>query len=248
MSVYLIQWVKKMTLKFNQALMTLGQFMMIPALWFLFTHEHNLYGLISATIVSYLFGGIGFAVSAHRYFTHRAFKVSPMKEKVLSVFTVLGTWLSPAEWAFTHWHHHKHSDTEQDVHSSKHIGFRNWFFYFHRTDGVEPTHTVARLLTQKWHQFLYAYKHVIILAYATLTLLLGYEWFFYLFIIPTAYSFFSQIITVNNHVNGEPKDSWLQNILTLGEGYHAYHHKYPKDYEKGFFIKAAVDIIKDAKK
>ena len=232
-------------LKFNQALMTLGQLLIIPAVWFIFTADHHFFGILTTLITCYLFGGIGFAVSAHRYFTHRAFKVSPIKEKILSILTVFGTWLSPAEWAYSHWHHHKYSDTEADVHSSKYLGWKNWFFYYHKTGGVEPTYTVTRLLTKKWHQYLYKYKHLMILTYALFTLTLGYDWFFYLFIIPTAYSFLSQIITVNNHVNGEPKNSWLQNVITLGEGYHAYHHKYPKDYEKGFFIKVAVDILKD---
>lgn len=228
--------------------MTVGQLLILPAVWFILTSEHTLHGVLLSLIMCYLFGGIGFAVSAHRYFTHKAFKVSDKTEKVLSVLTVLGTWLSPAEWALTHWHHHKHSDTDQDVHSSKYLGWKNWLFYFHKTDDIKPTYSVVRLMTKDWHKFLQKYKHGIVVAYAALVYILGgYDMLFYVWIIPTAYSFMSQIITVNNHKGGEPKDSALQNILTLGEGYHAYHHKYPKDYEKGFFIKVAVDLIKNAK-
>jgi len=230
-----------------QAMMTVGQFFILPAILFIFLADHTIAGVLSALLACFMFTCIGVAVSAHRYFTHRSFRISYTKEKILSILAVLSTWLSPFEWAAAHWHHHKYSDTELDTHSSKYLGWKNWFFIFHRSYAAAPSTVSSRLSRKKWHMFLFKNKYLIIFTYALLVYLLGgINYLFYLWVIPTAHAFLAQIITVNNHVNGEPKDSSWQNILTLGEGYHKHHHDYPKNYDKGFILKPIVDIIKDA--
>lgn len=230
-----------------QAMMTIGQFFIIPAIWFLATAEHTMVGVISSLLACFVFTCLGVAVSAHRYFTHRSFRISYTKEKLLSLLVVLSTWLSPFEWAAAHWHHHKHSDTELDTHSSKYLGWKNWFFIFHKSYAATPSTVSARLIKKEWHRFLFSNKYTIIFSYAFIVYLLGgINYLFYLWVIPTSHAFLAQMITVNNHVNGEPKDSVWQNIVTLGEGYHAHHHEYPKNYEKGFIIKPIVKVIQDA--
>ena len=229
-----------------QAMMTVGQLFIIPSIWFIFTADHTAVGVLLSIIACYLFSGVGVTIAAHRYFTHRSFKLSENKERVLSLFAVLSTWISPVEWTTSHWHHHKHSDTELDTHSPKHLGWKNWFFIFHRSYASKPSLVSVRMLKKKWHLFLFNYKYGIVFSYALIVYGLGgIDYLFYLWIIPTTHAFWSQIITVNNHIGGEPRNSVWQNWITLGEGYHKHHHDYPKNYDKGFFVKPIVDFIKD---
>mgnify|MGYP003752464009 CR=1 FL=1 len=249
MYVYLIQWEKMKMLKYKitSLIMTAGQFLILPSIYFILTNTHTYSMILISILCCYLFTGIGFSLSAHRYFSHRQFKVSKFKEKILSILTVLGTWSSPIEWVAQHKHHHQNSDTENDVHSTKYIGWYNSFYFFHKTHLIKPgNYTVGRLMSDTWHKFLLTYKHVIILFYASLTYYLGgIDLLYYMFVIPTAYSLWAQMISVLNHVDGKPHDSFWQNIFTFGEGYHDYHHKHPKDYTKGLFLKPVINMIKD---
>jgi stearoyl-CoA desaturase (delta-9 desaturase) len=229
-----------------QAMMTVGQLFIIPSIWFIFTADHTVVGVLSSIIACYLFACVGVTISVHMYFTHRSFKLSENKERILSLFAVLSTWISPVEWTTSHWHHHKYSDTELDSHSPKHLGWKNWLFIFHRSYASKLSLVSTRMLKKKWHLFLINYKYVIVFSYALIVYGLGgIDYLFYLWIIPTTHAFWSQIITVNNHIGGEPRNSVWQNWITLGEGYHKHHHEYPKNYDKGFFVKQIVNFIKE---
>ena len=58
------------------------------------------------------------------------------------------------------------------------------------------------------------------------------------------YAMLSQIVIVMNHKNGEPKNSFLIDLFTLGEGRHKDHHNNPKDYSKDKFIKPVINLIR----
>jgi stearoyl-CoA desaturase (delta-9 desaturase) len=36
-----------------------------------------------------------------------------------------------------------------------------------------------------------------------------------------------------NGAENSSRDSWWISLITFGEGYHNYHHNYPKDYRNG---------------
>ena len=62
-----------------------------------------------------------FAVTGgyHRYFSHRSFKTSRWFQFVLAWLAQSTTQKNVLWWAAIHRHHHKHSDTEDDVHSPR---------------------------------------------------------------------------------------------------------------------------------
>lgn len=72
-------------------------------------------------VLSILWGRIvdtvGMSIALHRYFAHRSFKTGTLRHKFLAWFSILAGQGSPLIWAITHRHHHKHSDTELDIHS-----------------------------------------------------------------------------------------------------------------------------------
>ena len=63
-----------------------------------------------------------FAVTGgyHRYFSHRSYKTSRIGQFVLGWVAQSSAQRGVVWWAAKHRHHHKHSDTELDVHSPIH--------------------------------------------------------------------------------------------------------------------------------
>ncbi|MGH9203229.1 MAG: fatty acid desaturase, partial [Vicinamibacterales bacterium] len=68
-----------------------------------------------------------FVVTAgyHRYFSHRSFKTSRVFQFILGFLAQTSAQRGVLWWAAKHRHHHRHSDTELDVHSPRHKGF--WY-------------------------------------------------------------------------------------------------------------------------
>lgn len=71
-----------------------------------------------------MFGLTGFY---HRYYAHRAFKTSRWFQFVGAVLGGAAIQRGALWWASHHRDHHRHSDTEKDIHSPKQTGF----FYSH---------------------------------------------------------------------------------------------------------------------
>ena len=73
-------------------------------------------------------GIVGVNVALHRYYSHKSFETTKLKEKILllsSIFTSLG---SPAMWCSVHRLHHTTSDTDKDPHNPARDGvLRTWF-------------------------------------------------------------------------------------------------------------------------
>src|SRR6202046_4017101 len=66
-----------------------------------------------------------FCVTAgyHRYFSHRSFKTSRVFQFIIALIATTATQKGVLWWAANHRHHHKYSDTEEDLHSPSLTGF-----------------------------------------------------------------------------------------------------------------------------
>ena len=53
----------------------------------------------------------------HRYFSHRSYETSRVFQFLLAVLGTTAAQKGPIWWASHHRHHHKHSDTPEDIHS-----------------------------------------------------------------------------------------------------------------------------------
>lgn len=56
----------------------------------------------------------------HRFLAHKAFRTSRAFRFVLTAAAMMWPARGPIWWAATHRHHHRHADTEEDVHSPRH--------------------------------------------------------------------------------------------------------------------------------
>lgn len=75
----------------------------------------------TAAVFYCLISGLGVAVGLHRFFSHRSFKTSPFWTQAMLFFGCLACHGNPLFWIALHRGvHHRHSDTEKDVHSPIH--------------------------------------------------------------------------------------------------------------------------------
>jgi stearoyl-CoA desaturase (delta-9 desaturase) len=189
-----------------------------------------------------------FAVTGgyHRYFSHRSFKTSRWFQFVLAFVAQTTSQKSVIWWASLHRHHHRHSDTDQDVHSPRHRGF----FYSHmgwifdqRYDRVD-VETVPDLSKYPELLFLLRFEQLptVVLAAACWAafgwegLVVGFFWSTVLLYHGT---FFINSLA---HVHGnqryatgdDSRNNWWLAIITLGEGWHNNHHAYQRSARQGF--------------
>jgi stearoyl-CoA desaturase (delta-9 desaturase) len=172
----------------------------------------------------------------HRLLSHRSFKTHVWFERFVSVIGVLTTVGSPLAWVAIHRQHHRAAETPEDPHSPYQIGnFRAWF-------GIWPKITLDTKLIRDMRQdkfqralhkhylwIIAAYVLMLFVIFGPLAIIFGY-------CIPASLCLHSSsAIIVIAHRHGykthacrdQSRNSWIANIITLGEGWHNNHHARP---------------------
>ncbi|HEY5103295.1 MAG TPA: acyl-CoA desaturase, partial [Steroidobacteraceae bacterium] len=203
-----------------------------------------------------------FAVTGfyHRYFAHRSFKTSRIGQFVFAVLGASAVQRGPIWWAAHHRHHHAHSDKDSDVHSPTRRGFiwshMGWFLskrYFvadmsqvrdlsrfpelrllDRFDilvpvglavavfvlGIVLEHVAPNLGTTRWQMLIWGFFVSTVVCYHATYSINSF-----------AHRFGSQRFDTGDDSRN---NLWLA-LLTLGEGWHNNHHRYPASARQGFF-------------
>ncbi len=195
----------------------------------------------------------------HRYFSHRTFRTSRAVQFLFALIGASCVQRGPLWWAAHHRNHHRHADTERDVHSPTVHGFWRshvgWFLTRHgfRTDWSRIPDLV-RYPELRWlDRFDIVVPVLLAVAlYATGAWLetaapgLGTDgpqllvWGFFV----STIVLFHATVTINSlaHRFGkrgfETRDDsrnnlWLA-LLTFGEGWHNNHHFFPGSARQGF--------------
>jgi len=188
----------------------------------------------------------GITAGFHRYFSHRSFKTSRGFQFFLAFLGQSSAQRGVLWWAATHRHHHKYSDTEQDVHSPVHHGF--WYahvLWIFSKQGRAADYSLIKdfrkypelVWLDKWERLPPTLLAVLVWAVA------GWSGLFVGFFLSTVLLFHGTF-TINSlsHVFGKQPyatgDSSRNNlflaILTLGEGWHNNHHHFPSATPQGF--------------
>jgi len=197
-------------------------------------------------VLLYVVRMFGVTAGYHRYFSHRSYRTSRWFRLVLAWVAQSTSQKSVLWWAAIHRRHHKHSDTEADVHSPRHQGLLyshlGWIFdrKNHRT-AVEPVPDFARYPELR---FLHRAEQLpaLVLAGACLVvagwpgLVVGFFWSTVLLYHGT---FFINSLA---HVQGsqryvtadDSRNNWWLSLVTMGEGWHNNHHAYPRSARQGF--------------
>jgi stearoyl-CoA desaturase (Delta-9 desaturase) len=209
-----------------------------------------------ALYVTRMFAITGFY---HRYFAHKAFRTSRPVQFLFALIGAASVQRGPLWWAAHHRNHHRHSDTEHDVHSPVTRGFfwshMGWFL---TERGFRTDHGVIRDLQRfpelRW---LDRFDVLVPVALATGLYLLGswleaaypalatngpqlLVWGFFV----STMVLFHATVTINSLAHrwgrrrfatrDNSRNNWLLALLTLGEGWHNNHHHFPGSARQGF--------------
>jgi stearoyl-CoA desaturase (Delta-9 desaturase) len=196
----------------------------------------------------------------HRYFSHRSYKTSRFFQFVLAFLGASSAQKGPIWWASHHRHHHKHSDTEEDVHPPLIYGI--WWAHVGwvlSTQYVQPRlELVKDLLT--FPELRWLDKNHLVAPITLIGLLFGFgyicqayfpglntsplQMFAWGFCLSTTLLYHGTFL-VNSaaHLMGsrrfntsdESRNSLIIALITLGEGWHNNHHRYPGSERQGFY-------------
>lgn len=201
--------------------------------------------------VLYLVSGLGITVGYHRLFSHRSFECPSW---VRAGFLVAGGWAlenSALRWCADHIRHHACCDEENDPYNAKrgfwysHCG---WIFEKSRHRDAKYE---ARLRQDPLIMWQHRYYVPIVLSGLALPFFVGLVnggWIgglgcFLLAGVCRTFFVLNSTFCINSicHLWGSQphgrhdssRDSWWVSLLTLGEGYHNYHHTHLRDYRNG---------------
>jgi len=195
----------------------------------------------------------------HRYFSHRTFRTSRAAQFIFAVIGNSSMQRGPLWWAATHRHHHKHSDHEEDIHSPVIKGF--WWSHIGWLTSMKnfPTNYASIPDLKKYPElvFINRFDQIVPFAFGFLMLGIGallewlwpasgvtmWQFFFWTFFVSTTVLLHGTLF-INSlaHVWGrrryqtddDSRNSFLLAIITLGEGWHNNHHRYPHSTRQGF--------------
>jgi stearoyl-CoA desaturase (Delta-9 desaturase) len=189
-----------------------------------------------------------FAIGAgyHRYFSHRAYSTSRAAQFALAALAQSTAQRSVLWWAAKHRHHHRHSDTERDVHSPRHKGFLyshvGWIFAAkHDATDLVKIDDFARYPELMW---LHRYEVVPAVALAVICFAIGgwpglFVGFFWSTVLVYHATFsinsLAHVWGRKRYVTGDDsRNNWFLATFTMGEGWHNNHHAYQSSARQGF--------------
>jgi len=201
-----------------------------------------------------------FAVTAfyHRYFSHRAFKTSRAAQLVFALLGASAVQRGPLWWAAHHRHHHAHSDRTGDAHSPQQHGFlwshMGWFLAranfptkiaLVRDLAVYRELAVLDRFDAAVPALLAAALYAVGAALERLAPSLGTNgvqllvWGFAVSTVAVWHATFA--INSLAHTLGSrrfatrdsSRNNWVLALLTLGEGWHNNHHRFPAAARQG---------------
>ena len=216
---------------------------------------------IVVCVLSYLIRMFGITAFYHRCFSHRAFRVSRPMQMLGACLGASAAQRGPLWWVAHHRRHHQRTDRIGDPHSpvidslaSSHV-----LWMFAPANRSTDTEVVPDLAAYPELRFLDRFHHVMPIVYATGIFCLGsvlqllwpglhtsgLQLLVYGFSISTVL-LYQATFAVNSlgHTIGKRRfdtkdashNNWWLAILTLGEGWHNNHHRFPYAARAGLAV------------
>lgn len=203
-----------------------------------------------------------FAITAgfHRLFSHRSYRAGRLFQFAMAFAGTASYQKGPLWWSAHHRRHHRHVETEADLHSpiartvwQSHVG---WFL--NHDSQATDARLIPDLLKYPELRWLDKYYQLPPLMLAAATFLLGlvlgryfpglgtsgWQMLVWGFFISTVLLYHGTF-TVNSaaHLFGSrrfetgdnSRNNFLVALITLGEGWHNNHHRYPASERQGFY-------------
>ncbi len=193
--------------------------------------------------------GLSITVGYHRLLAHRTFEANPFVNFLVLFFGAAAFEQSALYWASQHRDHHRYVDTDRDPYSIKkgffyaHIG---WLLFWRHTvdyDNVKDLKKDRFIAHQDRYYLLWALASGILLPLGIGTLSGHFLGALFLSVGLRLALVHHSTFSINSvcHTFGKAtydiyasaRDHWLVAILTNGEGYHNFHHRFSGDYRNG---------------
>ncbi|THU81583.1 hypothetical protein K435DRAFT_972295 [Dendrothele bispora CBS 962.96] len=204
------------------------------------------------SVLYYVFSMLGITAGYHRLWSHRSYNASLPLQWFLLLGGTSAVQGSCLWWSKSHRSHHRYTDTELDPYNSNrgllwtHLG---WMIF--KTDLRSGAADVSDLrkdpLIRFQHQWYFSL--LIIFGFVLPTAIPGFLWGDWL----GGFCFAAALrLTIAHHstfcINSiahylgstpyddrlTPRDHFLSALLTMGEGYHNFHHQFPMDYRNAY--------------
>lgn len=237
-----IDWVTAGFLVFYHVAVLVG----LP--WYLLTNTPSS-GVVVASIVLLFLSEIGIGAAYHRFYAHRAYRLSRWAEAPLLFLATLATQGSALRWSNDHRKHHSYVDTDDDPYAiTKGFWYAHILWLFYKAEPIDERR-VRDLLANPLVRF--QHSHVLALTIGSNALVCGLvglafgdllgafclAWWTRLFVSHHLTWFVNSLA----HTWGERTysreysavDNYVLALLTVGEGYHNYHHTFASDYRNG---------------
>jgi stearoyl-CoA desaturase (delta-9 desaturase) len=193
--------------------------------------------------------GLSITGGYHRLFAHRAYKCNPLVKLFYLFFGAAAVQNSALKWATDHRRHHQHTDHEEDPYNIKkgfwwaHIG---WVLRkVPKTQANRSLDLENDPLIKFQHKF---YVPLAILMAGLLPAAIGMLWGDPIGVVLWVVGIrlvllYHATFTINSlaHTLGSQpysekvsaRDCFITAMVSMGEGYHNFHHRFPADYRNG---------------
>lgn len=212
--------------------------MTIPAIVYaVYTHQYYLFAIAFAAWV--IIGPISSVITLHRLLTHRSFKTYPWLEKTLSYISVISTIGPSISWVALHRQHHATSDKISDPHSPNIAGKFNflqaikvWLGYGWKIPNIPITY-VKDLMRDPTQKFIFNNYFKIIFVFSLVLISINPVLWLFVYVVPASMTVhLIGVVNVLGHSHGyrnhdtpdQSTNSWIANIISLGDGWHNNHH------------------------
>ena len=194
--------------------------------------------------------GVSICAGYHRFFSHKSYEASRPVQIFFAIFGAMAAQNSILWWSSSHRNHHQFVDRDWDPYNiQRGFWWAHILWVFYRHDAPDAEANAPDLLKNpivqwqnRWYRLL-----LIVAGFGLPTLIgamfgdaiAGLLWggFLRLAVIHHTTFFVNSLA----HYVGKPtynaevsaRDNWGVALLTLGEGYHSFHHRFPVDFRNG---------------
>ena len=193
--------------------------------------------------------GVAITGGYHRLFAHPTYKASPLLRAFYLLFGAASVQNSALKWSADHRIHHSKTDRDEDPYNIRkgfwwaHIG---WVFFEDTQREPRGVKDLAADPLVVWQDRLYLPLAVLICGIVPLAL--GFLWgdpvgallvAGFLRLVLQWHATFA-VNSFAHYIGSQPysrlnsaRDSFWTALITLGEGYHNFHHRFQSDYRNG---------------
>lgn len=204
------------------------------------------------SVIYYFYTGLGITAGYHRLWAHRSYSASFPVSFFLMLAGSGALEGSIKWWCGGHRVHHRYTDTPKDPYNAKY-GF--WWAHMgwmlmNQKSAEKVKADIRDLRASRMVNLQHKYYGIVgpFMAFVFPTLVAGFFWgdyaggYFYagvcrlLFVHHSTFCVNSLAHWLGTHTYDDdrtPRDHILTAFVTLGEGYHNFHHEFPNDYRNG---------------